>query len=456
MKIRHKLTLRYTGITAIVFSLFVLAVYFYSEHNREKEFFSDLTREAITKANLYFSKNVNSEVMQSIYRNNRQFINEVEVAIYTTDFQLLYHDAQDIDIIKETPELIKAVIENKEQEFYEGKYQGIAMIYTYKDVDYIITAAAYDGYGYTKQDNLATILITLWISCLIILAVIGYFLARAALRPVSRIIEEVDIINDDNLDIRLAVNKEHDELDELSETFNQMLDRLEISFDNQKMFVSNVAHELRTPLAALIAELEVALLREQRTDTEYRTVIGNGLNDAKNIKHLITGLLDLVKANYDFKQITTEELRLDELLLDARETVLKGNKDYTVDLNFDADLEDDRFITVRGNAYLLKTTFVNLIDNNCKFSENKSSNIHISFADGCSILRFSDTGVGIPPEEIELIFKPFYRGSNKDYTKGQGIGMTLTYRVIKLHKGTISVRSQVGVGTTFVIKIPHI
>lgn len=456
MKIRHKLTLRYTGATAIIFSLFVLTVYLYSEHNREQEFFRGLTREAVTKANLFLGGKVDAGTMQSIYHNNRRFIDEVEVAVYTTDFRLLYHDAQEIDIIKENPELIKETIKHKELGFYEEDYQGIAMLYTYEDIDYVITAAAYDGYGYAKLSNLAILLLVLWLFGLVILAFLGYLLARGALKPVSRIVDEVDAISESNLDIRLGVKKEHDELDELSETFNQMLDRLEKSFGNQKMFISNVAHELRTPLSALTAELEVALLREQRTSEEYRGIIANALEDAKKLKHLITGLLDLAKANYDSSQIRTEELRLDELLLDAREMVLKVNKDYSVDLIFDQSTEDDNMITVKGNAYLLKTAFVNLIENNCKFSENKSSDVQISFYEKNAIVRFSDSGIGISPDEITEIFTPFYRGTNSTRTKGQGIGMTLTQKIIQLHNGTITIHSVIGEGTTFIVEIPHI
>jgi Signal transduction histidine kinase len=456
MKIRYKLTVRYTGVTAIIFSLFVLFVYFFSEHSRENEFYRDLTREAVTKANLFLSGQSDAETMQSIYKNNRQFIDEVEVAIYTPDFDLLYHDAQDIDIVKETPELISSTMRKLGLWFYEGDYQALAMVYAFKGKDYIITAAAYDGYGYAKLESLTTLLFVLWIAGLIILAFIGYLLARGALHPVSRIVDEVDAITDLCLNTRLAVKKEHDELDELSETFNQMLNRLEQSFNNQKMFVSNVAHELRTPLASLITELEVALLREQRTTDEYKTVITNAITDAQNLKHLITGLLDLAKANYDVSQIATEELRLDELLLDARETVLKANKDYSVDLIFDQDANDESLITVKGNEYLLKTAFVNLMENNCKFSDNKSSYVQISFYGKNSIIRLADSGLGIPADEIDKIFTPFYRGANSIRIKGQGIGMALTQKIVLLHNGTITVHSHIGEGTTFVVKIPHI
>ncbi|MBK5722234.1 HAMP domain-containing histidine kinase [Dysgonomonas sp. Marseille-P4677] len=456
MKIRTKLTLQYVGATAVIFSLIVLSIYLFSEKNREQEFFRELKKEAVTKANLYLSKQADAQVMQSIYRNNREFLDEVEVAVYTKDFKLLYHDAQDIDIVKETPTLINSTIKNTELAFYENQYQAIAMVYHYSDSEYIITAAAYDGQGYTKLNNLIWLLFILWLSGLAVLAVLGYILAREALAPVSKIVNEVDLISESNLNTRLVAKNTYDELGELSETFNRMLDRLEQSFSSQKMFVSNVSHELRTPLSALIAELEVALLRDQRSNEEYKIVISNALNDAKELKKLTGGLLDLAKANYDATQVVIENLRLDELLLDARELVLKANKDYSVNLIFDQDVEDERLITVRGNDYLLKIAFSNLIENSCKFSDDKTSYIQISFYDEKAIIRFSDTGIGIDKEDIENLFIPFYRGKNSTHIKGQGIGMALVQKIIKLHKGTISVHSHIGEGTVVTIEIPHI
>lgn len=448
--------MRYVGVTAAVFSLFVLAVYLFSESTREKEFFRDLTREAVTKANLFLSGRADAEVMQSIYRNNREFIDEVEVAVYTTGFTLLYHDAQDIDIIKETHGLITEAVREKEIKFYEGRYQGIAMLYTYQGADYVITAAAYDGYGYAKLDRLTTLLVALWLLGLVVLAAAGYLLARSALKPVSKIVDEVDAITDSNLDSRLKVKNEKDELGELSGTFNRMLDRLEASFGNQRMFVGNVAHELRTPLAALIAELEVARLRENRTEEEYKAVIGRAHDDAIKLKKLIAGLLDLARAGYDTSQITMEELRLDELLLDSRDMVLKSHPEYSVELIFDQEVDDERMFTVTGNEYLLEIAFTNLIENNCKFSDDKTSYVHISFYGDNSVVRFSDTGIGIAREDIEKLFQPFYRGVNAEKATGQGIGMTLVQKVIELHKSDIKVNSHIGEGTVFIVEIPHV
>lgn len=455
MKIRTKLAIRYTAATAAVFLFLILAIYLFSEHNRSETFFRDLKKEAITKANLFLDNRVDAVTMQSIYMNNREFINEVEVAIYDTDFKLLYHDAREIDIVKETPEMIKKILVKKSIEFYQDHYQAIGMEYSFHGKNYILTAAAYDGYGYENLKSLQTVLILLSLLGLIILVGVGYFLARSALSPVTAIVDEVETITAQHLNKRLPVVNEKDELGELSSTFNRMLDRLENAFHSQKMFVSNVSHELRTPMAALITELELAVLKERQPEV-YKEAIRNALQDSHRIVKLIEGLLNLAKADYLPEQIRMEEVRLDELLLDAREVVLKANSGYTVELVFGQESDDENAITVMGNGYLLTTAFVNLIENNCKFSANKTSSVQITFWQDKSIIRFSDTGTGMSSEDVENLFVPFYRGENGWSTQGYGIGMALTQKIITLHKGSIEVNSQVGDGTVFTVELPHI
>lgn len=455
MKIRTKLTIRYTAVTATVFLLLMGMIWFLSENNRKNVFFRDLKKEGITKANLFLQNKVDAETMQSIYLNNSEFIDEVEVAVYDTDFELLYHDAQEIDRVKETPEMIDRIAEEKSIEFFEGGYQVVGLLYPFDGKDYIITAAAFDGYGYAKLDALRNILLALWMIGLAILAVVGYFLSRGALSPVSHIVRKVEKITASNLDERIPVTNEKDELDELATTFNHTLDRLEQSFDAQKMFVSNVSHELRTPMAALMGGLEVALLKDRSAET-YRKTIEEALTDAEKVVKLSEGLLNLARASYQSEQIKMEEVRLDELLLDARELVLKANSSYKVNLIFEQETDDDVMITVSGNAYLLKTAFVNLMENNCKFSPDKTSSVQISFYEEKSILRFSDSGIGIQPEDIEKLFTPFYRGSNRTYAVGNGIGMALVQKIVQLHKGEIRVHSYPSEGTVFVVELLHI
>lgn len=436
--------------------LCMVLVYLVSEHTRDQTFFRNLKSEGITKANLFLANQVDAKTMQSIYLNNKKFINEVEVAVYTTDFHMLYHDAIHNDIVKETQHIINDILQKKEIEFHIGKYQGIGMVYPYQGKNYVVTAAAYDGYGYDNLVSLQETLITLFIVGLSLLFVAGYFLARLTLKPIRSIVTEAESITASHIDHRLPVKNKKDELGELCTAFNALLNRLEISFNSQKSFVSNVSHELRTPLAALTAELDVSLQKE-RSNEQYRLAMQNMQQDAKRMTRLVDGLLNLAKADYRKEDISMREVRLDELLLDVRELILRANADYTIELLFGNDEDDDdRLITTIGNPYLLNIAFANLIENNCKYSANHSSIVQISFRDQWSVVRMSDNGWGMSEDDKKNLFTLFYRGENEKAADGHGIGMTLAQKIIQLHGGNIVVHSEQGRGTLFVVELKHI
>jgi len=309
--------------------------------------------------------------------------------------------------------------------------------------------------GYDMLRILNIKLFVIWVVSFAILFIIGYLMARSVLKPVSKIVKQVEDITDSNLSKRVEIDNPKDEIGELSATFNDMLDRLEKSFESQKMFVSNVSHELRTPMAALIAELELSLHKE-RSNEDYKKIVENALADARNIEKLSNGLMDLAKASYYTDQIKMTSVRLDEVLLDASTMVMKARGDYNIDLIFGDYTDDDRMVTIHGNEYLLRTAFVNLMENNCKFSHNHNSTIQISFLGDKVFIRFSDTGIGISRKDMEQMFKPFYRGGNRYFSAGNGIGMTLVERIVKLHGGTISVNSLQGEGTVFTLVFKHV
>ena len=405
---------------------------------------------------MFLADQVDARIMQSIYLNNRKFINEVEVAVYTTDFQMLYHDAIQNDIIKETQEMINDILRKKEIEFHIGKYQGVGMVYPYRGKEYIVTAAAYDGYGYDNLIGLQKTLFILFIVGLSLLFITGYFLARVSLQPIRNIVNEAETITASQIDRRLPVKNEKDELGELSTAFNALLNRLEISFNSQRMFVSNVSHELRTPLSALIAELGLSLQKE-RTTEQYRYAMQNMLQDARRMTRLIDGLLNLAKADYRKEEISMRDVRLDELLLDVRELILRAHPEYHIDLLFgQEEADDDRLITTMGNPYLLNIAFSNLIENNCKYSGNNTSSVQISFWDRWTIIHLSDNGIGMSEIDKQNLFTLFYRGEDEKIVEGHGIGMALSQKIIRLHGGEIAVHSERGEGTTFVVKLPHV
>lgn len=455
MKIRTKLTTQYALLTAVIYLLTMWGIYLFSEHSRSEGFYRNLTREAVTKCHLFLTGKVMPSAMQSVYENNKNFIDEVEVAVYRQPFTMLYHDEIKNDIVKEDASMIRDIVDKRYIQFNEGHYQAIGMIYRFEGTDYIVTAAAYDGFGLASLRSLRNILLFFSLLGLTIIWVVGYLLANSALSPVKEIVGKVRTISANNIGERLPVGNNRDELNELSAAFNALLDDLQQAFCAQKMFVSNVSHELRTPMAALVAEAELTLLKP-RDPERYVAALNNILLDSRRLIRLIEGLLNLAKADFNPSQIKMEEFRLDELLMDAMTTVMHAHPSYHIELLFDMESEDDSFITVRGNRYLLTHAFINLMENNCKFSKNETSVVQIGFWENFSILRFSDTGIGIPEEDRNKLFTPFYRGDNSSYATGHGIGLALVQKIISLHKGFIEVNSKVGEGTTFIVKLEHI
>lgn len=440
MKLRSRLTLLFSLITAGILLGFALVVYYGAERSREREFYRLLRSEAVTKANLYFDAKVPEELLQNIYRSNRELIYEVEAAIYAPPFELLYHDAVEIDYVKESPELIAEILRKGEVAFYEGDWQVVGLRIARGGREYVITAAAFDDYGYTKLTNLRDNMAVSGVIALIVLALAGYFFSKRALEPVRRMNEKALRISATNLDLRLDAGPYRDELAELADTFNGMLNKLEQSFDAQKQFVHNTAHELRTPLAAVVAELELALNAE-REPAELRAAIRRALGDARRLSRISGGLLDLAKAGYDPSQISFETVRADELLIEAAGGLKQANPRYKIDLEFSDVHDPEAPLLIEANTYLLRVAFANVMDNACKFSPDKRCRVIIEGTKQGVKIAFEDKGPGIPEEDLPRLFEAFYRGENRDKARGSGIGLSLTRRITELHGGQISVAS---------------
>lgn len=450
MTLKKRITLLFSISTAVIVLLFAWVIYVPAERNRAFEFYELLFLEAETKAKLFLDAKIPAEQLQKIYKNNREIISEVEVAVYSSDFDLLYHDASDIDKVKETPELLDSISKQKRIQFTIDDWQGVGLSFTHQGQNYLITAAAYDTYGFKKIDFLWKTLFVVLLFAFVIIWMVSRILANIIVQPIREMQNKTAQITAKQLDVRLKINETKDELTQLALTFNQMLDRLSHAFDAQKAFVSNLAHELRTPLTAMIAELEWA--ESQKNQVVQEQTLQNVRSDAHKLVRLIQSLLDFARADYDRNEIAFSKLRVDELLIDAIQQVQQNHPTAVVDLHFKKSI-DETALTVFANEYLLKTAFLNVIDNACKFSNPPKCYIRMKSKKNTLIISIEDKGMGILEDDMERIFGPFYRGKNQQ-VYGSGIGLSLCKKIIDLHQGHIHVTSKVSEGTTFTIEIP--
>lgn len=453
MTIRNKIIILFSLITLTIMIVHISVVFHLTSKNRTQAFYNTLKKEAFSKANLYFLGEIDEQTFQNIYKSNNQIIDEVQIAIYNEQFDLIYHDASDLDFVKENPKMLSQILNKNEIRFLQDDWQVVGLVYFFENKKYIVTATAIDTQGYTNLTFLRNISILATFIALIIIVVIGHFFSKNILQPVNQIIQSANEITANNLHQRIEINKNSkDEIYALSITINQMLERLNDAFSAQNNMVSQISHELRTPLAAMITELELTKLKNS-TNMDYSKTIDNILLDSQKLVKLTNSLLDLAKSNLDPSLHIFDKISLDELLVECKSYLLKINPNYHIYLNLQLIGDQIDFWTIHANEYLLKVAFINLIDNACKFSPNKSCEVNLAYINQKRTITFKDEGIGFHKKELNKIFQPFFRGKNATYAPGHGIGLHLTKKIIDRHQMEITIKSSKNIGTEVIISV---
>jgi signal transduction histidine kinase len=243
-----------------------------------------------------------------------------------------------------------------------------------------------------------------------------------------------------------------DEWNYLTETLNELLDRLQQSFEMQRRFISSASHELSTPLTSISSQLEVALQRT-RSAGEYQKVMQSVYQDVHHLGKLIQTLLAFATISDIKGGIEINSIRIDEILMQIPGEIAKMNQEYIVKLDFDQLPENVEKLLVFGNAELLLTAVRNVVTNACKYSPDHLAKIKLTVESDQIIIAVRDNGKGISENNLKNIFQPFYRTEDSKSIAGFGVGLPLAYRIIKLHKGKIKVDSIVGKGTTVSIQL---
>jgi signal transduction histidine kinase len=228
---------------------------------------------------------------------------------------------------------------------------------------------------------------------------------------------------------------------------------LQDSFETQRRFVSNASHELSTPLTAISSQLEVSL-QKSREAQQYRHVMESVYQDVRHLSKLTQTLLEFAQASGDPGGLNILPVRMDEILMSLPAEMKKSNPGYLVVLSFDDMPADEHKLIVFGNAELLFTAIKNIVSNACKYSDDHKAIIRLKAEAETITIAIIDKGMGIPAPELKFIFQPFYRVNTATQQSGFGLGLSLANRIIKLHKGNITVSSTPGQGTEFLVTLP--
>jgi heavy metal sensor kinase len=281
----------------------------------------------------------------------------------------------------------------------------------------------------------------------------GWILARRSLQPVSHITQAARAISARDLSKRIPVRGVEDELDELARTFNDVLERLQRSFQQARNFSFDAAHELRTPLTIMRGEAEVALLKEADPD-ELRRVLRSNLEEINRITAIVNDLLTVSQGEAGTLDFRREPVCLSDLTSNVVEAVQFLAEDKAVRL--DSRIEPG--VTVAGDSLRLSQLLLNLLDNAIKHSSPGESVRILLHRNGSGpVLSVADSGCGIAEQDLPQIFDRFFRTdrSRSRQVPGSGLGLSICKWIVEAHGGEIQVASQLGAGAVFTVQFPE-
>jgi len=454
LKIKYKITFLFSLLVTTILLVLSISIYYFASLNRQEAFYKRLKGRANNNAQLFaYLGDTSQRVLYRIDANSVPLLPHKSVRIYDTVGNVLYtYDTNPDRKMEQEASFFSSI--RQEKTFSNDKREGIALYFNEGGRPFVIGVEAYDVDGRASLGQLQKILLASLLVAVILTMLIGYLFSAQLVKPITQIIHEVNDISSHNLSHRLHTGTGKDELSQLADTFNNLLNRLQESFNSQRRFISNASHELSTPLTSISSQLQVTLQNERSTQ-EYIQVLQSIQEDVSQMGQLTKSLLEIAKAGSQ-GSIELRELRIDEALLKVVGDVKKINHEYEVTLNFGSFPEEEKHCMVFGNIDLLYSALRNIIENGCKYSPDKRSVVELSFTnDRDIIIKVINSGDVIAEEEIEQIFQPFFRSSSSTLdVKGFGLGLALAKRIVQLHKGSIDVQSDIENGTRFTITLP--
>lgn len=412
-----------SNILASVFS------FFHIEKNSLEQLSKQLIQSVEIAKEVYEKEKVSKETIEKLFKDKYITINFMEsIEEYMTDEEISYSLEDGKTVALSTNEYGNTFVSTPMAMVKAGDY-------------YIVAKPEFENLGFSTRYMIMTINII----SIIIGSVLFLFVGKIIIKPIKRMIKATKNISSGNFDMELENNRK-DEIGILISSFNTMAKELRSIEILRNDFISDISHELRTPLTSI--EGYTKLLRDcnEEEKIEYIDII---MDETKRLSILTTNILTLNQIDNQNISVSMEYFAIDEQIRKA--ILILGDKWVDKDIELEIDLEGVKY---RGNQSLMYQVWINLIDNAIKFSpKGETIKIKLHEEQGTIIFSIKDNGAGISKENQKRIFEKFYKGDKSRNTDGNGLGLSITKRIIEIHEGEILLESDIGVGTNIIVKL---
>lgn len=451
MKVRYKITFAFVLISVIMLAILFAVTYFSTISQQQKDFSKRLYNRALTVSYLYQKMHPGGyDLLSRVDSSTINLMGAETINIFDETNRQVYRFSHKNE---DTVAVPRDFIEKTKQEgnasmVLDGKQ--LFALYRPADNPVVVVVTAVDISGKNNLRELLQNQVKTFIAGILLSFLAGWYFSKRILVPLQKLSGTVKEISATNIEKRLDKGAAKDEWYELTDTFNGLLSRLQESFEVQGRFIANAAHELSTPLTSIRSQIDVVLAKD-RDKEAYRSVLEHVSFEVEHLGSLTHQLLNIARTARG-GAIQTELVRVDELLMEMPGIIQKNSPEYTVELFFDELPENELRCMVNGNYELLLSALRNLTENGCKYASDDHVKISLSFVAGTIVIFFSNLSDTIDAAEVGELFQPFQRGSNAAGIKGYGLGLSLTKRIILLHKGEIKVE-MTGLSTVVVTVI---
>jgi signal transduction histidine kinase len=449
VKIKDRLSLYFTLIGSGILLAVMVSLYISVYTIVRNDFYTHLNDRANVAAQVYLKADEISPDSLTQVRN--RFFKNLHGEVTR-----IYDDRNSAAFIKDDKQYwqektIKDVRRYKHLEYANQNRQIVGNYYKDNQGNFVILVSAVDQTGKRQLDRILEAMIVVFLIVTITLFLVSRWLAQSTLSPIKSVVRQMQLIKSTNLHLRVDEGKGKDEITELASNFNRLLEHLENAFELQRTYVANASHELRTPITSIIGEVELALNKERSPD-ETKKTLQLVLEESERLRDTISGLMELAQVDMDYTIAQQSPIRMDELLWDVQAYWVNKAGADALQINIEHMPDDEAMLTIPANYQLLFIALNNLIGNAFKFSSQQPVKCNF-YADETVIrMQIIDSGIGIPKEDLDLVFKSFYRATNSHNFVGSGIGLYVTQKIIQLFKGTLQVESVEGHGTAITIQ----
>jgi len=445
MNLKQKLALRSTLVCAMTLLLVFSGTFYFFRNYIIQQYYRVLEERALTAAFIFLEKDeMNNYNYHAYEKKYLHTLNNEIIQIY--DYKNRITFVEERTELRVSPALLDRIRHEGKDIFRQGNRQFCGVFYRDNQGDFVILISGVNARGTAQIKSLLYLLLLFFIVGIIINYLFNIIVANKTFRPFSAMLQRVNAISAENLHDRLPLAPgQTDELAALASTLNMFLGRLEKEVNNQKSFLKNISHELKTPLTAIIGRAEVALDQDK---ADYRQVLQKIISDTAGMQSVIEGLLLISGLQTGSSGAAAgTRFRIDELVWEALEKLKFKYPDAVFHTSLDVDSGEEQLLEIASRRELLSIAFLNVVDNAVKYSRDEAADIIIRVQDGRPVIVVLDNGPGIPEQEMAHIYDLFFRGSNIRHIPGQGIGLSLSRQILEFCRVEMSIRSAAGAGT---------